>query len=604
MSRYLVGIDLGTTNCALAYADSQEATLDQPAPIKTFAIPQVVGLNEVAARPVLPSFLYLPSPKEFPAKSTDLPWPAAGTRVVGSFARDHGAKVPARLVSSAKSWLSHSGVDPRGPVLPWNAPEEVEKLSPVEASRVYLSHLRDAWNLEIAGSLEADRLEHQEIHLTVPASFDAVARELTIEAARAAGLENVTLLEEPQAAFYAWLSRHPDTWRKQVKVGDTLLICDVGGGTTDFTLIAVSDQDGELILTRQAVGEHILLGGDNMDLALAHAVAETLPKGMDGLDLSQRVALGHACRVAKETLFADPKKSAVPVAILGRGSKVIGGTLKTELTRTMLTAVLLDGFLPQCAPTDLPRRDRRVGVTEIGLPYAFDPAVTRHLARFLGRQAGSLHTGGAIVKPTAVLFNGGVFKSIEMRQRILDVLEAWSSAPVPALEGSDLDLAVAIGAAYYGQARRGKGVRIRGGAARSYYLGIETSAPAVPGVKPPIKALCLVPMGMEEGTETDVPSQEFGLVVGEPAEFRFLSSTTRRDDSVGTILDRWDADELQELPPLETALGAEDGTLDEVVPVRLHSNLTEIGTLELWCESRRDGRRWKLEFNVRENVEQ
>ena len=600
MSRFIVGIDLGTTNCALAYADSPESTSDNPAPIRSFAIPQVVGLGEVAARPVLPSFLYIPASKEFPAKSTDLPWNSADTRLVGTFSRDHGAKVPARLVSSVKSWLSHSGIDPRGPALPWNAPDEVEKISPVEASRAYLTHLRDAWNAEIAKADAGARLEHQAIYLTVPASFDAVAKELTVEAARAAGLENVTLLEEPQAAFYAWLSRNRDTWRKHVKVGDTLLICDVGGGTTDFTLIAVSEQNGELVLTRQAVGEHILLGGDNMDLALARAVAETLPKGWEGLDVGQRVALGHACRTGKETLFADPTKAAVSVAILGRGSKVIGGTIKTELTRETLTKALLDGFLPNCAATDFPQRARKAGVLEIGLPYASDPAITRHLARFLGRQASSLQTGETMVKPSAVLFNGGVFKSAEMQGRVLDVLGNWSSSVVPALEGADLDLAVAIGAAYYGQARQGKGIRIRGGAARSYYLGVETSAPAVPGVKPPIKALCLAPMGMEEGTETDVPSPDFGLVVGEPAEFRFLTSTTRREDPVGLMLDRWEPEELEELPLLEANLDPGDGTVDEMVAVRLHAHLTEIGTLELWCLSRRDNRRWKLEFNVRD----
>ncbi len=324
-----------------------------------------------------------------------------------------------------------------------------------------------------------------------------------------------------------------------VKVGDIILVCDVGGGTTDFTLIAVSDEGGDLILSRLAVGEHILLGGDNMDLALAYAVAATLPQGMEGLDAAQRVALGHACRNAKEALFGDPRKDAAPVTVLGRGSKVIGGSVKTELTRAMLSSVLFDGFLPACAPTDLPARGRRVGLTEIGLPYAADAAITRHLARFLSQQAGSLHTGGTSVLPSAVLFNGGVFKAGELRQRVLDVLSSWAGRTVPELESTDLDLAVAHGATYYGQVRRGRGVRIRGGVPRSYYIGLETSAPAVPGVAPPIKALCVVPMGMEEGTETDVPGPELGLVVGDQTEFRFLGSTTRREDPVGTILDRW-----------------------------------------------------------------
>jgi molecular chaperone DnaK (HSP70) len=603
MSRYVVGIDLGTTNSALAYADTRDAADDAPVAVRAFPIPQVISLNETGVRPVLPSFLYLPAAKEFPAGATDLPWKSTSPGVVGTFGRDHGAKVPGRLVGSAKSWLSHAGVDRRGPILPWNAAEDLGKISPVAASTAYLAHLRDAWNHEVAGKTAADRLENQEVLLTVPASFDAVARELTVEAARAAGLNQVTLLEEPQAAFYAWLAAQGDNWRKRVKVDDVLLVCDVGGGTTDFTLITVGEQEGDLVLTRQAVGEHILLGGDNMDLALAHAVAANLPGGIDALDIAQRVALGYACRNAKEALFSTSKASA-PVAVLGRGSKVIGGAVKTELTRPTLNQVLLDGFLPRCAPSDMPARGRRVGLTEIGLPYAADPAITRHLARFLGQQAGSLHTGGTWVRPSAVLFNGGVFKAQELRTRVVDVLSAWSEAPVPALEATDLDLAVAIGAAYYGQVRRGRGIRIRGGTSRSYYVGVEASAPAVPGVKPPIKALCVVPMGMEEGTEADVPGTEFGLVVGEPAEFRFLGSTTRRDDPIGTILDRWSSEEIQELAPLETALAPEDGGAGETVPVRLHSQVTEVGTLALWCQSTRDPRRWKLEFNVREDDNQ
>jgi molecular chaperone DnaK (HSP70) len=601
MSRYVVGIDLGTTNSALAYADTRAATPDAPAPIQSLAIPQVIGLNDVGERPVLPSFLYLPAAKEFPPGSTDLPWKSPADRIVGAWARDHGAKVPGRLVSSAKSWLSHGGVDRRAAVLPWSAAEDVARVSPVAASTAYLAHLRDAWNHLIAGKSAADRLEHQDVLLTVPASFDAAARDLTVEAARAAGLEQVTLLEEPQAAFYSWLAAQGDQWRKRVKVGDLLLVCDVGGGTTDFTLIAVSDQGGDLVLTRLAVGEHILLGGDNMDLALAHAVAATLPSGMEGLDIAQRVALGYACRNAKETLFSQPQKSSMPVAVLGRGSKVIGGAVKTELTREVLERVLLDGFLPHCAPTDQAARGRRVGLTEIGLPYAADPAITRHLARFLNQQAGSLHTGEPQVRPSAVLFNGGVFKAAGLRTRVVEVLSDWAGRAVPPLDAADLDLAVALGAAYYGQVRRGRGVRIRGGVPRSYYVGIETAAPAVPGVPPPIKALCVVPMGMEEGTETDVPGPEFGLVVGEPAVFRFLGSTTRREDTAGTVLDRWPPDQLQELAPMETALAADEGAEGDVVPVRLHSHVTEVGTLDLWCNSTRDDRRWKLEYNVRDS---
>ena len=345
MSRFVVGIDLGTTNSAIAYAepaDDPQPGTSAANPILGLTVPQIVGLNDVSSRPLLPSFLYLPAAKEFPPRSTDLPWksPAAADRVIGSFARDHGARTPGRMISSAKSWLSHSGVDPRQAILPWTAAEDVEKISPVTASAAYLSHLREAWNAGVAGKAPADRLENCDVLLTVPASFDAVARELTIEAAGQAGLKNVTLLEEPQAAFYAWLGTQGDAWRKKVKVGDILLVCDVGGGTTDFTLISVGDEGGDLILSRLAVGEHILLGGDNMDLALAYAVAATLPQGMEGLDPTQRVALNHACRAAKETLFAEPGKKAAPVAVLGRGSQVIGASSRSNAALSAMAALI------------------------------------------------------------------------------------------------------------------------------------------------------------------------------------------------------------------------------------------------------------------------
>lgn len=602
MSRYVVGIDLGTTNCALAYVDTSQVGEGQEHPdVRLLPIPQVVDSGEVGERPGLPSFLYLPGEKEFPAGALDLPWKKKADRVVGQLAREHGAKVPGRMVGSAKSWLSHAGVDRRSAILPWTAAPDVTRISPVEAAAAYLAHLRDAWNHAVAGKVAEDRLENQDVLVTVPASFDAVARELTVEAARQAGLEKITLLEEPQAAFYAWLARRGEDWRQAVHVGDRILVCDVGGGTTDFTLISVAEDQGDLVLTREAVGDHILLGGDNMDLSLAYVVSMGLPGGMDALDATQRVALTYACRNAKEFLFAHPEHDSTTVAVLGRGSRVVGGSAKTELTRDVLNKVLVGGFFPECAPTDTPERGRRVGLTEIGLPYAADPAITRHLARFLSRQAGSLHTEEAAIHPSAVLFNGGVFQAGVLRDRVTEIVSTWADSQVPALDTSDLDLAVARGAAYYGLVRRGKGIRIRGGVSRSYYVGIESSAPAVPGVRPPIKAVCVVPMGMEEGTEADVPGQEFGLIVGEPAEFRFLSSTTRRDDELGVVLERWAPDELQEHAPLETVLGSDPQAHEgESVPVRLHTHVTELGTLELWCEATSVPNRWKLEYNVRE----
>jgi molecular chaperone DnaK (HSP70) len=605
-SRYIVGIDLGTTNSALAYVDMGLA--EETVRLQQFPVPQVVQLGGVDERPMLPSYLYLPGKKELPAGSLKLPWDTARDYCLGEFARLQGSQVPTRLVSSAKSWLCHSAVDRRVPLLPWKAPEGGRRVSPLEAATMVLKHFCEAWNHAIGRELPEYRLEQQDIILTVPASFDAIARELTVEAARAAGLEHITLLEEPQAAFYAWIEGQGDAWREQVEVGDAVLICDVGGGTTDFTLIAVGEDAGQLALTRVAVGDHILLGGDNMDLALAHHMAQTfIAKGIK-LDAGQMLMLWHSCRGAKEALFNDRKLAGAPVTVLGRGSKVIGGALKGELTRADMDRVLIDGFFPECPADAEPKMQRTVGLQELGLPYASDPAVSKHLAHFLHRHAEMLAQRTPVrrrkkpsSRPTAVLFNGGVFKGEPLRKRVVEVLNGWAGGPkdaIKVLPGTNLDLAVARGAAYYGMARRGKGVRIRGGAARSYYVGIESALPAVPGSPPPLKALCVVPFGMEEGTEADLPEQEFGLVVGAPAEFRFLASSIRREDAVGTLVEEWEG-QIEELSPLSTTLEGQAKT-GQTVPVHLHSKMTVIGTLEVWCLSGDGKQRWKLEFNVRE----
>ncbi|MFO0875938.1 MAG: Hsp70 family protein [Gemmataceae bacterium] len=600
-SRFVVGIDLGTTNCAVAYVDTAAGEPDAQHPT-ILPIPQVVQLGAVEDRPLLPSFLYLPRPDEVPRGSLRLPWAAERDSCVGEYARKVGTQVESRLVSSAKSWLCHPGVDRKAPILPWKAGQGDRHVSPLEATTQYLRHLADAWNHRMAGEKSELQLEHQDIVLTVPASFDAVARELTVEAARAAGLEHLTLLEEPQAAFYAWIDQQGDAWRKQVKLGDVVLICDVGGGTSDFSLIAISEDTGRLVLTRVAVGDHILLGGDNMDWKLAFVMAQHFAARSIKLDVGQMQMLRHSCREAKEALFADPQLTAAPVTVIGRGSKVIAGTIKAELTREELQRELLDGFFPLCEADATPKPQRTTGFQEIGLPYASDPAVTVHLAQFLARHGEDLahHTGGP-PRPTAVMFNGGVFKAPAMQERIVGVLNQWgqgSDAPVRVLPSADLDLAVARGAAYYGMVRRGRGIRIRGGTARVYYVGVETSLPAIPGAPPPLKALCVVPFGMEEGTEVDVPGQEFGLVVGAPAEFHFLGSSVRRDDAVGTVVEEW-SDDIEQLAPIRTALAATTGP-GQIVPVHLHSRVTEVGTLELWCISRDGKQRWKLEFNVRD----
>jgi hypothetical protein len=534
--------------------------------------------------------------------------------VIGELARKRGAESPNRLVASAKSWLSYAGVNRTGPILPWQAPEEVPKLSPVEVSSQFLQHLRTVWDGGQAAGQPELALAEQDVLLTVPASFDEEARELTRRAAEQAGFKHVTLLEEPQAAFYAWLESHGDAWRSRVKVGDLVLVCDVGGGTTDFSLITVSEENGELTLKRVAVGDHILLGGDNMDLALARVLQQRLEASGNRIDTWQLHGLWHQCRMAKEKLFASPKTQSCPITLLGKGTKLIGGTIKTELTREDLEQVLVQGFFPQVANSELPTRQRRVGFQELGLPYAADPAITKHLARFLseqvrnGPEAASIRRGrGGLACPTHILFNGGVMKAEVLRDRVIEVLNSWireegldALGEQQILEAPDLEHAVARGAAYYGKARRGRGVRIRSGASRTYYIGVESAMPAVPGMEAPLKALCVVPFGMEEGTEATIPNREFGLMVGEPAEFRFLTSSVRKQDQVGSLLEDW-GDDLEELGPLEVTLTL-DGQQGTVVPVRLETRVTEIGTLEVWCVSRDGKQRWKLELNIREKT--
>jgi molecular chaperone DnaK (HSP70) len=601
-SKYIVGIDLGTTHSVLAYTESRIAEDADPV-IRTMPVPQVLSPGEVKAQPLLPSFIFLPGPHDVPQGSLALPWDSYLDFAVGEFARKRGAELPNRLVSSAKSWLCHSGVDRLEKILPWDSPPDARRISPVEAASQFLRHLRDAWNYEMATQDPDARFEAQDIYLTVPASFDAVARELTVKAAQSAGVENITLLEEPQAAFYAWVEAQKERWRRAVHVGESILVCDVGGGTTDFSLIQVTEEDGELTLRRVAVGDHLLLGGDNMDLALAYAVQSRLAAQGVKLDAWQFRGLWHSSRIAKERLLADPHLQGEPVVILGRGSSLIGGTIRSELTRTEVEQTLLDGFFPLGESSDYPEEKPKVGVREMGLPYEADPAVTRHLARFLGRQAqGDLSQSGVpVAYPAAILFNGGVMKSRLLRERVLSVLNRWHGPnEIRELASIDLDFAVARGAAYYGLARRGRGIRIRGGTARSYYIGIESSLPSVPGIPTPMKALCVVPFGMEEGTDADIRQREFGLVVGESAIFHLLDSNVRKQDQAGEMIEDWQGD-IEEVTTMETTLPAtEDEEGGNIIPVWLQSKVTEVGTLELWCVARDENRRWKLEFNLRE----
>jgi hypothetical protein len=609
---YAIGIDLGTTNSVLAYAPLGTEKPD----VKVLPIPQLVAGSTAEPRDMLPSFLYLGTDAEAKEGTLDLPWSKNADYAMGAMAYKQAADTPTRTVVAAKSWLAYSKVDRHQPILPWGAPEEVNKVSPVEASTRYLKHLVAAW----AAAFPNAPFAQQQVVLTVPASFDPSARDLTCEAALKAGFpENFILLEEPQAALYAWLADMGDKWRKQLNVGDTLLVCDVGGGTTDFTLIGVAEEDGELVLRRIAVGNHTLVGGDNMDLALAHFAQTAFAEKGHQLNAWQSVSLWHSCRIAKETLLGEKPPKKHPVTILGRGSKLVGGTVSVDLDRETVSKLLVDGFFPVCALADKPAKRRVSGFREIGLPFETDTAITRHLAAFLTANLDVARASRPCAAPAAsatgetpvphaltdILFNGGVFKAPALRDRLLEVLQQWFPDSAPRLlEGRhDLDFAVARGAAYYAFAKQGKGVRIRGGAARSYYVGIETSGLAIPGVPRPLRALCVVPFGMEEGTEVDVPSEPVGLVVGEPTTFAFLASSTRKQDKPGDVLDSWPEGELAETDPIQAHLPATEPNEEGYVPVKFKSRITELGVFELWCVSQISPQQWKLEFSVREEAE-
>jgi hypothetical protein len=618
--KYTIGIDLGTTNSVLAYCELPEdsadlKSVDKPE-IRLLKIPQLVAADTIEYKPSLASFSYLANDVESADGALDLPWTENRKFVTGEMARTRGAEAPDRTVGASKSWLCHNKVDRRAPILPWNAPAEVAKISPVDAARQYLEHLVQTWQYEFPEAPIAD----QQVVLTVPASFDPIARELTREAAIAAGLPaDFVLLEEPQAALYAWLATQGDDWRKTLTVGQTVLVCDVGGGTTDLTLIAVDEEDGELVLRRAAVGDHLLVGGDNMDLAAAHNIASKFAEKGTQLDPWQSVSLWHSCRAAKEKLLSVDGPDTHTISILGRGSKLIGGTVSVEVQRQEIADLLLDGFFPNCKLDDRPQRAPQSGFQEIGLPYESDPGITRHIAAFVSQHCTTEGTSdtGEIGLPNHVLFNGGVFKADGFQDRLLDVMSGWQTSgstreadTVTALTGShDLDFAVARGGCFYGWNKRGGGLRIRGGSAHSYYVGIETAGLAIPGAPRPLKALCVVPFGMEEGTEVNVPSGEIGLVIGQPVSFRFFRSNSRTSDQPGVMLDRWNEEELLETDPLTATLTME-GSDEAYVPVKFDSRITELGMFELWCvqfsneadSNEGEPQKWKLEFNVREDA--
>ncbi len=603
-SRFLIGIDLGTTNSAIAYVDTTEKKWK----VRDLPIPQLVAPGEVEARDTLPSFHYESAAGEFALGALRLPWKSDEPRhAVGVFARDHGAAVPGRLIVSAKSWLSHSGVNRTAALLPWHGAPDVERLSPVQVGARFLAHLRNAWDHRFPDH----PMSAQEIVLCVPASFDEVVRELTVDAAKAAGLPNVVLLEEPQAAFYAWIYAQGQSWDEKVKPRQKILICDVGGGTSDFTLIRVRPaKNAKVFFHRIAVGEHLILGGDNLDLAIAHHVEQQIA-GQRKLETRQWGPLVRSCRQVKETLLGPEPPDRAVIHIASGGSKLIGGSMQVHVTRDEIEQLLLDGFLPRVTLEETPIA-RRSGFQEFGLPYAPDPAITKYLAEFLvahrnvGLEEGETPRGKHDpARPDLVLFNGGLFESPVLRQRLLEVMASWFKADTKrpwkpqVLKSDRLDLAVARGAAYFGMVRRGRGERITGGLGRSYYIGVDTTTANAPlGSENREAAICLLPAGVEEGQAVELPERSFDLLIRQPVEFPLYASSMRTNDPPGTLVEV-DPEQLKQLPSICTVLQSGRKSEAETISVRLGAKLTEIGTLDIWCAEAGGERQWRLQFDVR-----
>lgn len=600
-SRYVVGIDLGTTNSAVTYVDTHE----QAWQVRVLRLPQLVAPGEVEPRDSLPSFHYQPPAGQLSAEALRLPWrKEPATYAVGVFARDEGAKASGRQIASAKSWLCHPGVDRTADLLPWHGAADVDRLSPVEASSRYLKHMRGVWDAQFP----QEPLAEQDIVLTLPASFDEVARELTVQAAARAGLPRVVLIEEPQAAFYAWVYKHADDWEQHVSPGQKILVCDIGGGTTDFTLIHVrrSDVDEKaadrIQFHRVAVGNHLILGGDNLDLALAHHVEHKIKPG-GKLEARQWDVLLGNCREAKERLLGENAPESMTINLPGSGSKLIGGGLQVEVTREEVSRLLVDGFLPQVELTEKPVQ-RQSGFQEFGLPYASDPGMTRYLAAFLSAHRADAREDAASAdhdpaRPDIVLFNGGFFASPLLRARLLEVLTSWFQdeqhpewSPT-VLDHDRLDLAVARGAAYYGMVRRGDGVRIAASLARSYYVSVASDEPV---------AVCLVPGNAEPGQTFELTERVFQLAISQPVEFPLLVSSTRLADRPGDLLPI-DREQMTPMPPIRTVLKTRSRNETGEIPVQLRVHLTEVGTIELWCHQVDSERNWRLQFDIRSAIQ-
>lgn len=620
IKKTVIGIDLGTSNISLTHGD-----LDSPE-LKAFPISQVEGPGKIKTSELLPASLLLPSTDSEKEDNKKLPWNANSKEefshyTLGSYAQDRGIETPSQVINSAKSWLCHKHIDPKSPQLPWGSNSSV-KLSAFDSTKAFLEHLKSVFNWEQEKSGSKMQLCDFDTVITVPASFDEDARRLVYESAQSVGFKKASLLEEPQAALYSWIGDHEETWRETISPGDLVLVCDIGGGTSDFSLVCVGEEEGKLKLERISVGRHLLLGGDNMDHALAYHLKRNFEAKGKKLDRWQYMSLVNQVKQAKEKFFSDETLEKTSLAVASKGSSLFAKTQSLDLTKKDVEEVLTSGFFPLCEKGELPQHASGMALQDLGLEYEADPAITKHLAEFLAKSAKNLHSSKKLqntlteygfdleahleegfLKPTCVLFNGGVFGASPLRKRVLDALIKWGSKNVKELPGFDLSLAVSRGAAYYAKIKKsGKGIRIASGTARSYYLGIESSGMAIPGVPPSIKGLCLVPQGTKEGTELPSPEKEFGLMTGREVQFRFFSSDERAGDLVGSEV--FEADEhLNELPAMKVKLKADKNDQSKLVPVSIGSFVNDVGILELSMKNKLSDKKWDLEFNVRKQEE-
>ena len=584
-----VGIDLGTTNSSVSYFDPETESLVQ------YKIHQLVSEGLLDARDILPSVLYCPIEGEFAEGDLDLPWEKNPTWIVGEMAKRQWSRAGQRIVHSAKSWLCHGSLGGKDPILPFQSSME-GKISAYDSTLKILSHIKSSWNYDALHDLVPGRLEELDVVVTIPASFDPAARELTLEAARDAGLASIRLLEEPQAALYSWLEAQDEDWRENLQVGQRILVCDVGGGTTDFSLMEAVDEEGTLELRRVAVGNHILLGGDNMDLALSYLLKGRLEEQNQNPDDGQMASLLSQAREAKEEILSSSKEE-VQVVLTGSGSSLFASSMETYLKKEDIETVILIGFFTPCEFGEKPLEQRSAGLREVGLGYAQDPLILKHLSQFLSQNLNEDGEGF----PSTLLFNGSMFQAPLLRDGILQTLNQWSvqkrSEEFQLLGGSDFPLAVSRGAAYYCWVSQGEGIRIKASLPYSYYIGVEKAQMAIPGVKPQLSLLCIAPYGMEEGTEVRLDHELFYLVHGENVQFRLFRSPVRKDE-VGSRTE-FKQEEFEEISCLEKELEADSQT--QYVPVEIETSATEIGTLEVWCQaSGASEGKWKLEFHVRD----